>query len=233
MSRPNSVTYHGTPAAGMTTPALERRVLEAERLEVADGLLPRPADGVVRRLERRPSAAAGRRLGRGSTALQPQRHGPARVGLAVIGSQRRQACQVPFGGDPGDEHELAVRVLRRRVGLVDADDQLAPEAAVRRTSRPELAARPEPAGVDDAAADERVGPDVEDVGEVRFDRDLDRQPDRAAGVVDDVDVLVDAARHGPVDADRPGRGGRRGRRRRGTRRSCTRSGPRRTGSGPS
>ena len=104
----------------------------------------------------------------------------------------------------GDEHEPAVGVLRRRVGLVDADDQLAPEAAVRRTvvrsSRRERNQRV----LIVAAADERVGPDVEDVGEVGFDRDLDRQPDRAAGVVDDVEVLVDAARHRPVDADAQG-----------------------------
>ena len=44
--------------------------------------------------------------------------------------------------------------------------------------------------------------DVEDVGEVGFDCDLDRQPHRPAGVVDDVVVLVNAAAKGSVQTDR-------------------------------
>ena len=53
-----------------------------------------------------------------------------------------------------------------------------------------------------AAPDDRVAPDVEDVGEVRIDGDLDRQPDRPPGVVHDVEVLVNALADGSVDARR-------------------------------
>ncbi len=106
-----------------------------------------------------------------------------------------------LGRDLGDEDQAAVGELRRRIGLVDGDDQLSPEVAVD-VLRPELAAGAEPAGVQLTAADEGIAPDVEDVGEVGVDLDLDRQPDRAAAVVDDVEVFVDAARDGPVEADR-------------------------------
>jgi hypothetical protein len=104
-----------------------------------------------------------------------------------------------LGRQAGDEDERAVGVLGRRVGSVDGDDELAPEGGVL-VRRPQLAAGPEPARVDDAAPDQGVGADVEDVGEVRLDRDLDRQADGPASVVGDVEVLVDAARDRPVDA---------------------------------
>jgi hypothetical protein len=55
-----------------------------------------------------------------------------------------------------------------------------------------------------AAPNQLVGLDVEQVREVGGDLDLDRQPDRARSVVDDVVVLVDAAGHRPVEADRQG-----------------------------
>ena len=154
-------------------------------------------------------AAARRRCSRASPAAATSRLGdrqPAQAG--VPGALRRQIratkTSLPFAYCGGASALSTPMISSRRNGR----------------SRSEVLssrARPEEPGVDDAAADERVRPDVEDVGEVRFDRDLDRQPDRAAGVAGDVEVLVDAARHGPVDADRPGRGGRRGRRRRGTR----------------
>src|SRR5439155_20619095 len=44
--------------------------------------------------------------------------------------------------------------------------------------------------------------DVEDVGEVRLDRNLDRQAHCAPAVVDDVEILMDAAAEAPVEADR-------------------------------
>ena len=43
---------------------------------------------------------------------------------------------------------------------------------------------------------------VEDVGEVRLDRDLDRQAHHPPAVVDDVVILVDAAAEGAVQSDR-------------------------------
>src|SRR5438093_13242148 len=48
--------------------------------------------------------------------------------------------------------------------------------------------------------------DVEDVGEVRLDRNLDRQAHCAPAVVDDVEILMDAAAEAPVEADRDRRG---------------------------
>ena len=105
--------------------------------------------------------------------------------------------------DLGDEHEPAVGELGLAVRAVGLDDQLADELAMD-VGRPQLARRAEPARVDLAAADEPAGLDVEDVGEVGLDLDLDRQADRPPPVVDDVVVLVDAARDRPVDAQTRG-----------------------------
>ncbi len=180
--------------------AFERRVFEAERIQVPDGLLPGPLDCRVRSLD------GDRREGRPAVRAPQldriawQGRGPP----AAVRAGQRQPLQagVPdaLRRDPGDEDEPAVGVLGRRIGLLDGDDELAPERRVD-VRRPKVAARPEPAGVDLAAPDELVPADVEDVGEIGVDRDLDRQANRAAGVVHDVEVFVDTAADGPINAD--------------------------------
>ena len=70
---------------------------------------------MVRGLDARPSAEARltRVRQRPGDGVAGQR-APAAAFELVSGSQRRQVCQTPFGGDLGDEHEPAVGVLRRR-----------------------------------------------------------------------------------------------------------------------
>jgi hypothetical protein len=102
--------------------------------------------------------------------------------------------------DLRDEGEPPVGVLGGRIRLLDGHDQPAGERAVC-VRRSELAPRAEPPGVHLPTADEAVAPDVEDVGEVRDDGDLDREADRPTRVVDDVEVLVHALVDGPVEAD--------------------------------
>ncbi len=104
-------------------------------------------------------------------------------------------------GDRGDENEPAIGVLRLGVGPVHGDDELTLEVAVD-VVRAELAPGAEPARIELAAPDERIPPNIEDVREVGLDRNLDRQPNRPAGVADDVDVLVDPARHRSIHPDR-------------------------------
>jgi hypothetical protein len=123
---------------------------------------------------------------------------------APLRVDQRQPAQAgmpgAFRGHLGDEHEPAVGELDGTVRAIRLDHELAREIAVD-VGGPQLASRAIPAGVDLAAADELPALDVEDVGEVGFDRDLDRQPHDAPGVVDDVVVLVDATRDRPVDPD--------------------------------
>ena len=177
-SRPNRVTNQGTPAAGMKTPLAN--VGSSSWSEAMSSWAWSQARrtvwfGVSRRTRR---SCGWPWSGNGpATALHASVLG--RRFELVSGSQRRQVCQTPFGGDLGDEHEPAVGELRLAVGAVRLDDQLAHEVAVD-VGRPQLARRAEPARVDLAAADEPAGLDVEDVGEVGLDLDLDRQADRAA-----------------------------------------------------
>ena len=128
--------------------ALEGRVLEAERLEVADRLVPGALDGLVRRLDARPSAgAATSAAAAASTAL----HGSVDGRPASTGGDR-QPLQA---GVPDALRRRSWR--RRRAGRwrTAAASRPCSTAMIssRRKSpfvvrRPELAARPEPAGVD-------------------------------------------------------------------------------------
>src|SRR5207237_9862001 len=52
-----------------------------------------------------------------------------------------------------------------------------------------------------AAADQSLAPDVKDVGEVRFDGDLEDQADRMGRIADQVIVLVDALEDRAVEAE--------------------------------
>ncbi len=106
----------------------------------------------------------------------------------------------------GDEHEPAVGELDRAVGAICLEDQLADEVAVD-VRRAQLAGGSEPSRVDLAAADKLTRLDIEDVGEVGLDLDLDREPDGPPTVVDDVVVLVHTAGHGPVDPEGDGLAG--------------------------
>ena len=200
-SRPNRVTNQGTPAAGMKTPrsnvgsssrsasmsrtawsqarstAVVRGARARTRRQVAG---PGRSTGRARRARCRPAwPAAGRALGHGQ---------PAEAG--VPDALRRRSRR------------------RRRAARWRTAAAVRPGRPSRTSSRsevavvvdgPQLAARAEPAGVEAAAPDELARLDVEDVGEVRRDLDLDRQPDRPPAVVDDVEVLVDAAGHRPVE----------------------------------
>jgi len=100
---------------------------------------------------------------------------------AVIGSQRRHVCQTPFGSSS-----------------ICHEEELALEVAVR-IDGPELAAPAIPACVELATPHELLRADVEDVGEVRLDGDLHRDPDRAARVAGEVVVLVHATGDRLVD----------------------------------
>ena len=125
-----------------------------------------------------PSTASRRARGsRASSGRRPR---------LVTGSQRRQACQTPFGAMDAMNTRRPLANWGGESGAIHGDDQLAPEIAVV-VDRPQLPARAEPARVEAAAADELARLHVEDVGEVGRDLDLDRQPDRAPAVVDDVD----------------------------------------------
>ena len=140
-------------------PSTEFRVLEPERLEIANGLIPGTGDGFVRRHQ------ADVRQVRGSGLGDRRRGGPDRCALAGLGRrnrehvarQRRRAAiraghrQPLDAGVPGalgreDRHEdqPAVRELGGRIGLVDGQDQVAPEVTIR-VGRPELPPRSEPA----------------------------------------------------------------------------------------
>ena len=157
---------------------LERRVLEAERVEVADGLLPRPLDGRSSASRSRPSAgSAGRRrtADLDGVAAAGSSAGGGRASEPVSGSHLQ--ARVPDA--------LRRRSWRRRragrwrTGAASRPSrprrQLAPEVAVG-VGRPELAARSEPAGVDLAAPDERVAR-----GRRRCRRSRSRSRSRSSG----------------------------------------------------
>ena len=179
---------------------LERRVLELQRVHVELRLVPRAADGVVRRLE---VDAAQSRQRSGPGAGRRPRCRPSVAGRRlewVSGSQRRQVCQTPFGATCATKTNRPLANWGVLSDSIGNEDQLADEFAVD-VRGPQLTRGSEPAGVDLATAHELAGLDVEDVGEVGLDLDLDRQPDRPPAVVDDVVVLVDAAGHGPVEPE--------------------------------
>ena len=114
---------------------LEHRVFEAERLHVDHRLVPRPANGLVRRVD--PDlreVRAGSRADR-ADGIAAQRCRPARP-------RHRQPlhARVPdaLGGDRGDEYEPSICELRRGVGLLDQHHEDAPEVAadIRRAQLP-------------------------------------------------------------------------------------------------
>ena len=209
--------------------ALEGRVLEVERLEVADGLrpgAPRRSRCVVRTATAGSAVHAGHRQ-RHLDRVAGQDLGPLDA-EARDREPRRAGVPHALRGDLGDEQEPAVRVLRPRVRAVHGDDELAPEVAVD-VDRAQLLAGGRPAGVDRPPADDAAALDVEDVREVRGQLDLDRQVDRAPRVVHDVEVLVDAAADRPVEADREAVARDRPVAVEQAARSSSRSAPRRTG----
>ena len=108
-------------------------------------------------------------------------------------------CQTPLGGIVATKTSRPLANWGGDVERSDGDHELALEVVVD-VGRPQLASRAEPARVQLATAHELALLDVEDVGEIRQDRDLDRQPDGPRGVVDEVVVLVDAIGDGPVQA---------------------------------
>ena len=153
--------------------ALERGVLQLERLQVAHGLVPRSVHDRVGRLDadvgrgawRRPCAATRPpRCSRASTRRRLERGDgqPFQAGVPDI-----------LGRDRRDEHQAPVGELGRRRRALDRDDQVAPEVAVD-VARAQLAARAEPARVELPAAHDLAALHVEDVREVGKDRDLDR-----------------------------------------------------------
>ena len=199
-SRPKRVTNQGTPAAGMKTP--RSNVGSSSRSASMSWMAwsharPTPMFDVAR-------ATVGSRLQRpGRIALVG--HGRARQGGRAprrTGQWQPANTGVPrlARRDTGDEDEPPVGELGGRVGLLDRQHELASELAIDigRAQHPPGAV---PARVDPAAADQPIGVDVEQVGEVGIDLDLDRQVDLAPGEVRDVVVLVDAAGDGPVKLD--------------------------------
>ena len=98
----------------------------------------------------------------------------------------------------------AVGELRMRVFPLDADVQLALERAVR-VGRPQFARLLVPGALQVAPTQQPLAPHVEDIGEVRFDGDLEDQADRVRREAHQVIVLMDPLEDGAVEAeaDRP------------------------------
>ena len=149
---------------------------------------------MARRLDPGPSGGVERLVGRGPViALHPRV-----VGRRFEWRQRQPAqAGVPdaLGRDLGDEHEGG-RSHTADGCRIDRRATTSSRTKSRLIRRPKFTLRAEPAGVDLAAPDEAAVLDVEDVGEVGFDLDIDRQSDRPRAVVDEVVVLVDTTRHG-------------------------------------
>ena len=155
-SRPNSVTNHGTPAAGMNTPrsnvgssrrndSRSRTAWSQARSTTWFGVWMATFGSVVRPILR--SGA--------STALHASV--TSRRCAPVTGSHFRQVCHDPFGGSVGHEDQAAVGELGRRPCALDGDDEVPTEIAVH-VGRAELAAGAEPARVDLAAPEDLAPP---------------------------------------------------------------------------
>ena len=138
---------------------LEGRVLEAERLHVADGLVPRPADARIAGLDA-DAAAAGRRMTCRSAAprdrVAVERRRPARAS-AVTGSHFRQVCQTPLAAI------VATKMRRPLAYWGGVSGALRPRRRARAGSRGCVAScaaprAPGPAVSDGAAADDPVRP---------------------------------------------------------------------------
>ena len=105
-----------------------------------------------------------------------------------------------LGCEVDDELHPAVGKLRVRVFALDTHVQLALERAVG-VGRAQLAGLLMPRALQVAAAHQALAPDVEDVGEVRLDGDLEDQADRMGRIADQVIVLVDALEDRAVEAE--------------------------------
>ena len=103
------------------------------------------------------------------------------------------------------DHELhpAVGELGVRVLAVYAHNQLPLEGAVA-VSGAQLACLLMPRALQVAPAHQPPAAHVEDIGEVRFDRQLQDQPDRVARKADQVIVLVHALKNRAVEAEADG-----------------------------
>ena len=176
-------------------------IVEAERVQVAHRLVPRPVQLPVGRDEvhrrQRPAHDAGAALG-DRVAAQGR-------GLRRAGVHQRQPLEAGVPGAPGrqrdHEREAAVGVLRRGPGVLHAQPERGPERPVA-VAREQLPGPRRPAGLHRAARDQGVQLDVEQVREVRPDAHGHQHGHRALVVVGQVDVLVDAARDRPVHAQR-------------------------------
>ncbi len=104
----------------------------------------------------------------------------------------------PLGWQHDVEYETAVGELRLRARPLDGQHELAAEVVVR-VRRAQLAPGAEPAGIQLASPDDLTSLDVEDVGEVRHDRDLDRESNGPGREVLEVVVLVDAVRDRAIE----------------------------------
>ena len=155
----------------------------------------------------------------GGGELDRREHTRRHLGVAVLDGAARQhpgALAVDHGqpfdtGVPGllwfeVDHELHPAVGKLRVGVLplDAHVQLALERAVR-VGRPQLARLLVPGALQVATAQQPLAPDVEDIGEVGLDSNLEDQADRMRRVADQVVVLVDPFEDRAVEAeaDRP------------------------------
>ena len=140
----------------------------------------------------------------------------ARPGDSLVGDHRDpEDAGVPRGaGLEGQaEQDAAVGELRVGAGIDDVDPERALEGVVavaRREPAPALV----PLALEGAPPHDRPPLDVEQVGEVALEADLEIELDGAVAVVGQVVVLVDAVAHGAVEAkveglglNRPGRRG--------------------------
>src|SRR6266508_3113606 len=96
--------------------------------------------------------------------------------------------------------EMTVGELWRRVRLRNLDHEVASECLVS-IGRPEFASRGMPHRLDVATADELLPANIENIGEVRFDPDLQHEPNGRRRVARKLVVLVNALADGSVEAD--------------------------------
>ena len=180
----------GNAGRGNVNAAPNREVGHAERLHVGDRLSPDARQRGVAgggELDRREHARRELRI--------PLLNGAAgeHAGALAIDHGQPLDAGVPalLGCEVDDELHPAVGKLRVRVFALDTHVQLALERAVG-VGRAQLAGLLMPRALQVAAAHQALAPDVEDVGEVRLDGDLEDQADRMGRIADQVIVLVDA-----------------------------------------
>ncbi len=193
----------GQPGGGQEHHVVGALDRQAQRRHVVDRLVEEAIEFLVAGTQfqhRLPPIAVGLGLGRSfgvHGAIMGRVIAPVAVGEFV------QQATVPLaaGRQPDLETQAAVGEHGARVALADRNGNGAGKVDVAVGGAQGLA-RLRPVGVDVAAADVALGLDVEHVGEIGTDRDLQVEPHRFLAVVGDVQVLVQALIHHAGQSER-------------------------------